>query len=475
MSEAARSMAREAPAREDIVLAPPDVETFPNEGLELELGRERAVARQRLVWENRRFIFRSTVAGLLLSALVAFLIPKRFQSTARLMPPDQGSSSMGMAMLAAASGNIGAQLGSGLGSMAGDLIGLKSSSDLFIGILQSRTVQDDLIDKFDLRNVYSDGRMQNAREDLGKRTILSVDRKSGIITIQVGDHDPKRAAAMAGEYASELNRVVTQLNTSSAHRERVFVEDRLIQVKQDLESAEKNFSEFATKNTALDIPTQGKAMIEAAANLEGQLIAAQTELQGLKQVYANANVRVRATQARVEELRQQLEKNLGSKSGDPGAANGRDRQSLYPSIRELPALGVGYADLYRNTKVQEAVFQTLTQEYELAKVQEAKETPSVKILDPPDVPEKKSFPPRLLIITLGAMLAILGSVSWVFGKQAWDQTVQEDPQKMFAQEVFHTVRARLPWVATNGSNPGSASGKVWSRIPRSKEHSNKDL
>ena len=202
--------------------------------------------------------------------------------------------------------------------------------------------------------------------------------------------------------------VVTQLNTSSAHRERVFLEDRLTQVKQDLETAEQNFSQFATKNTALDIPTQGKAMIEAAATLEGQLIAAQTELEGLKQVYADGNVRVRSTQARVDELRRQIEKSLGSKSGDPGTGNGQNRQSLYPSIRELPALGVGYADLYRNTKVQEAVFQTLTQEYELAKVQEAKETPSVKVLDPPNVPEKKSFPPRLLIVALGTALTMVG-------------------------------------------------------------------
>jgi uncharacterized protein involved in exopolysaccharide biosynthesis len=461
MSEAAHSRAREAPFREDIVLAQPDIETFPNEGRKLEFGRARRVAMQRLIWQNRRFIFRTAVAGVLLSALLAFLIPKQYESTARLMPPDQVSSGMGMAMLAA-SGNIAAQLGSGLGSMAGDLLGLKSSSDLFIGILQSRTVQDDLINKFDLRAVYSVRRMEDAREDLGKRTNLSADRKSGILTIQVTDHSPQRAAAMAAEYAGELNRVVTRLNTSSAHRERVFLEDRLTQVKQDLESTEKNFSEFATQNRALDIPTQGKAMIEAAATLEGQLIAAETELQGLKQLYANGNVRVRATQARVEELRQQLGKNVSGNSNGLATANGLDRQSLFPSIQELPALGVGYADLYRNTKIQEAVFQTLTQEYELAKVQEAKETPSVKVLDPPDVPEKKSFPPRLLIVTLGAILAIASSVSWVFDERAWDRAGQEDPQKVFAQEVLHTVRARLPWAATNGSGPSP------------KQHSNED-
>jgi capsule polysaccharide export protein KpsE/RkpR len=473
MSEAAPSTARETSLREDIVLAQPDVEIIPNEERDPEFTPGHGVAKQRLVWENRRFVIRSTFAGLLLSTLVAFLIPSRFQSTARLMPPDQGSSGMGMALLAANS-RIGADGGAGLGAMAGDLLGLKNSSDLFIGILLSRTVQDDLINTFDLKKVYLDRRMQDARDDLGAHTNLSADRKSGIIAIQVTDHDPKRAAAMAGEYVSELNRVVTQLNTSSAHREREFLEGRLVQVKQDLETAEKSFSEFASKNTALDIPAQGKAMIEGMGILEGQLVAAQTELEGLKQVYADGNVRVRATQARVDELRRQLEKGLGSKSGGPATANGQGRESLYPTIRELPALGVSYADLFRNTKIQEAVFQTLTQEYEIAKVQEAKETPSIKVLDLPDVPERKSFPPRLQIMLLGTFLALAASVTWVFGEQSWNQIEDDDPQKAFAQEVMHTVSARMPWVATNGSGPSSFSRKVWSRFRRGSDQTRSD-
>jgi len=475
MSETASSRAREGAPREEIVLARPDAEIIQKGAGELESSRARAVAKQRLVWINRRFILRAAVAGLLLSTLIAFLIPKRFQTSTRLMPPDQGGSGMGMAMMAAASGSLGSQLGSNLGSMAGDLLGLKSSSDLFIGILQSRTVLDDVINKFDLKRVYWDRRMEDAREDLQKYTSVNADRKSGIITIEVVDKSPTRAAAMAAEYVNELNQVVTELNTSSAHRERIFLENRLTQVKRDLETAEQDFSQYASKNTALDIPTQGKAMIEAAATLEGQLIAAETELEGLKQVYADGNVRVRSMQARVDELRRQLEKGLGGKSNESGGSNGQDQHPLFPSIRELPALGVGYADLYRNTKIQEAVFQTLTQEYELAKVQEAKETPSVKVLDPPNVPEKKSFPPRLLIISLCTGLTVLGSVIWIFGKQAWDQTEQADPQKIFALEVIHTVQARLPWVATNGSGPGSMRFKVWSRFRRSKEHSSKEL
>ena len=437
----------------------PEVEKIQTESHEQELHRARSVASQRLIWDHRQFIFRVTAVGLLLSTLIAFVIPKRFQATARLMPPDQGNSGMGMAMMAAASGSAGSQIGSGqlgssLGSMAGDLLGLKNSSDLFIGVLQSRTVLDDVINKFDLKKVYSDRLIEDARDDLQKNTTVTADRKSGIIEIQVVDKSPTRAAAIAGEYISQLNQVVVKLNTSSAHREREFLEGRLVQVKQDLESAEQNFSQFATKNTALDIPTQGKAMIEAAASLEAELISAQTELEGLKQVYADGNVRVRAVQARIDELRRQLEKNLGGKSSSGAStANGQNGQSLYPTIHELPALGVGYADLYRNTRIQELVFQTLTQQYELAKVQEAKETPSVKVLDSPDVPGKKSFPPRPLIIAIGAILAMAGSISWIFGKRGWEETQQEDPQKVFAEEVLHTVRARLPWKAGNGSGP----------------------
>src|SRR6185312_8644126 len=140
--------------------------------------------------------------------------------------------------------------------------------------------------------------------------------------------------------------------------------------------------------------------------LEGQLIGAQTELESLRQIYADGNVRVRSTQAKVDELRHQLEKMGGKFDSNVPTGTSRDDQSMYPSIRRLPLLGVKYADLYRATKVEEAVFETLTQEYELAKVQEAKETPSVKVLDPPNIPEKKSYPPRLLVMVLGTMLSM---------------------------------------------------------------------
>jgi capsule polysaccharide export protein KpsE/RkpR len=342
-------------------------------------------------------------------------------------------------LLTAATGKAGA----GLGSAASSLLGLKSTGELFVGILQSRTVQDDVIQKFDLRRLYRDRLLEDARKDLTKDTEISEDRKSGIITIQVTDKSPQRAAAMAEEYIEELNRVVIQLNTSSAHRERVFLEERLGQVKQDLESAEKGFSEFASQNTAIDIQAQSKAMIEAAAGLEGQLIAAETELRGLKQIYADNNIRVRTTQARVDELQRQLQK-LGGQSSGTTPSSSQDATSLYPSIRRLPILGVSYADLYRNTKVQETVFETLTQEYELAKVEEAKETPSVKAIDLPDVPGKKSYPHRLLIILAGIFMFFLFAAGWVIVEARWGQIDPEDPGKLLALEILGAVKAQIP-------------------------------
>lgn len=411
---------------------------------DVEARREKSTARLRLLWGQRRFLIRTTGAGLVVAALIAFLIPNRYASTAELMPPDEQSSS-GMALLAGLAGKAGPTLG----ALGGQLLGLKTTGDLFIGILQSRTVQDDLIQKFDLRKLYGDKRWEDARKDLESRTSISSNQKSGIITISIRDWSPIRAQQMAQEYVAELNRVVSDLNTSSAHRERVFLEERLSQVQQELENAEKAFSQFASKNTAIDIQEQGKAMIEAGATLEGQLIAAQTELEGLRQIYTDNNVRVRETQARVDELRKQLQKIAGDGASATGSAT-PDSGALYPSIRKLPLLGVDYADLYRKMKVEEAVFETLTQEFELAKVEEAKETPSVKVLDAPDIPEKKSYPPRLLIISFGIIFAGVLGAAWVLANRGWEAIDPTDPRKVLAVEIWGDVRRTLPWMATNG-------------------------
>jgi capsule polysaccharide export protein KpsE/RkpR len=416
-------------------------------------ARARAVARLDLLWDRRRFLGKLMICGFMGFLLISLLIPFKYQSTVQLMPPDQQSGA-GIAALAALAGRSGGP--SVLAGLAGDVLGVRTSGDLFIGVLGSRTVQGDLVDKFDLRKVYRARRWEIARKKLASNTVITQDKKSGILTITVTDRSPERAAAMGGEYVNELNWVMTELNTSSAHRERVFLEDRLRQVKEDLENAEKEFSQFASKNVALDIPAQGKAMVEESAALEGQLIAAQTELQGLKQIYTDNNVRVRSTEARINELQSQLEK-LRGKAGTGGDSASPDSDSLYPSIRRLPILGVSYADLLRTTRVQEAVYEALTQQYELAKVEEAKEIPSVKVLDPPFIPDKKSSPHRVLITVVGGAMVFAAGIVWVLGMNRWGQMDVQDPAKRLSRKVFADVSHALPWVSHNGTAASSAN------------------
>ncbi len=427
-------------------------------------GGEHTVAYMRLLWDHRRLLARVALYGFLSSTLLAFLIPNRYQSTARLMPPDSNQSG-GLAMAAAAlSGGAG-----GFGNMASEMLGLKSNSDIFVGILASRTVQDKLIQEFDLKKLYGARRMEDARLQLAEHTGFAIDRKSQIITISVTDHDPKRAAAMGEAYVAELNRLVTELSTSSARRERIFLEERLKSVSQDLESAEKDLSQFSSKNAAIDIKEQGKAMVEAAALLQGQYIAAQSELEGLKQIYSDNNVRVRAVQARIDELKHQLEK-MGGKGESVTDVSGQPSDSLYPSIRKLPLLGVTYADLYRRAKIQEVVLETLTKEYEMAKVQEAKEIPTVKVLDAANTPDKKSFPPRLLIIFICTTCAFVAAACWIFAKTAWNDTNPNDARKVFAQEVFTTMLARLPQFERNGSGNHTGARSFFGFRGRRSEH-----
>ncbi len=432
----------------------------------LEDTREWQAERLRLLWKNRRFFLRVGTLGLIASTLVAFLIPRTYTSTAQLMPPDTQSSS-GIAMMAA----MAAKVGGGLGSVAGDLLGVKSSGALFVGVLRSQTSQDRLIQQFDLRNIYGKRLIVDARAKLDENTSISEDRKSGIITISVTDHSPQRAAALANAYVDELNSLVSDLSTSSAHRERVFLEERLKVAKIDLDQAVNELAQFSSKNNTLDIQQEGKAMLDAAGTIAGEMIAAQSQLEGLRQIYTDNNSRVRSLSARVGELRKQLEKLGGAKASAEGAAAPADGRSgnqpiapnsglPYPTIHSLPLLGAKYADYYRRAKIQETVYELLTEQYELAKVQEAKETPSVKVLDPARIPEKKSFPPRLVIMFLGTFLACAISVVWVLGAARWEEVDPQDPRKVFVQEVAGTLKARTPWASRNGNAPELSAQEV---------------
>lgn len=371
-----------------------------------------------LLWMRRRFVGLFIARCTLLVALVVLIWPNKYESSISIMPPDTQSSSLAAMATAAASGGAGGASRGFPASIAADLLGMKNQGSVYISILHSRTIQDRLINRFDLRKVYYIRRMVDTRKKLAERTDVEEEKKSGVITIKVLDRSPVRARDMANAYVEELNRISAEINTTAAHRERVFVEGRLNQVKADMEKTAVQFSQFSSKNLAIDIKEQAKAMVGAAATLQGELIAAQTELEGLEQIYTDNNARVRVLRTKVEELKRQLNKMAGdADQSTQGQKSSSADKEVYPSIRQLPLLGVEYANLYRDLKVQETVFELLTQQFELAKIQEARELPVVRVLDSADVPERKASPKRGLIIFISAILAaLLGSTLVLFGE-----------------------------------------------------------
>jgi uncharacterized protein involved in exopolysaccharide biosynthesis len=425
--------------------------------------------RLRMLWNARRVIAVTTLSAFLLSCFFSILIPASYTATTQLMPPDSESSS-GIAMVSAL-----AKAGGGPGSLAGDVLGLKSTGSLFVGMLRSESSQLSLVERFDLKKVYGVKLTQDARAQLDERTVISEDRKSGIITISVTDVSPLRAATLANAYVDQLNTLVTDSSTSSAHRERVFLEDRLKVAKQELDQASSELAQFSSQNSTLDMQQMGKAMLDATGNVAAQLIAAESELQGLRQMYTDDNARVQSLSGRVAELRKQLGRmqggtgtaavRAGLNSSVAAAQPGQLGDMPYPTLRSLPILGVKYADYFRRAKIQETVYELLTEQYELAKIQEVKETPSVKVLDRARVPERKSFPPRILIVVVGTFFASSTCLIGIAGLSRWHATDPQDPRKLFFREVaadlFATVnaeRAWRMWPSRNGHHVSSNSG-----------------
>jgi uncharacterized protein involved in exopolysaccharide biosynthesis len=437
--------------------SPPDLERrYPEHAPELGGGKTEKVA---LLWRERRFLWNVAWKTAILAYAVAFLLPKHYEAVTKIVPAETQGAGMGLlGKLAGAGGAVG---GLGLGLDTSSMLGLKTSGEFYVAIMRSRTVQDEVIDAFDLRRRYTFfGRLlpgiskskfglrwlqanyYTTRKQLQNFSAFEEDKKSGVITVTVTDYDPQTAADIANDYVEKLNRLASDLNTSDAHRERVFLEERLKSAKQDLDQASLALSQFSSKNTVMDPQSQGKTMVDAAARIQGELIVAETELTGYRQIYSDDNVRIRTAKARIGELQAQLKKLMGG-SGAAATEPGTAGPALYPSMRTLPMLGYQYSDLYREAKIQETVYEFLTQQYEMAKIREAKELPIVRVMDRAVKPERKSGPSRLLITGWSVLSALGLACFWVLGRNQWEQLSAEDPRRLLAAEVAGDLRASI--------------------------------
>ncbi len=304
------------------------------------------VVRASLLWEHRRLLARVTAIAMAVSLGIAFVIPKSYKATASIMPPDPESS--GATLLASLVGRSGG-LGS-LGSLAGGLLGSHPTTALYVSLLESGTVSGHLIDRFQLQRIYHKRYRFTTAMRLAHLTSITDDKKSGVITIAVEDTDRVRARDMAQAYLDELNNLLTQTSSSSAHQERVFIENRLHSVGADLEQAQIALSEFSSKNSTIDIKEQTRGLVDAGARVQGDLLVEQSELQSLRQIYGDGNVRVRETEARIAALQHDLKDMTGSSaplavddaSVDHGIPDAEDKGALYPPLRQITLVQIRF-------------------------------------------------------------------------------------------------------------------------------------
>ena len=379
------------------------------------------VVNANVLWDRRRTLARVTAAALVVSLTIAFTIPKRYTSTGRIMPPDNSGSTM--AMFAALSGRSGGEF-SGLSNLAGSLLGGRNSSALFVDLLKSSTISGALIDRFRLQQAWHKRYRVDAAKYLARHSTIVDDKRSGVITVEVQDTNPQRARDLAQGYLDELNMLLNRTSISAAHQERIFIERRLKGVEADLEQAQTALSDYSSTHTTIDLPNQTRAMVDAAARLQAEQIAAQSEVDSLRLT------KMSGTSA---PLPKDDDKNSDGTSADV------DSGDLYPPLRQLPRLAVPYANLYRRVRVEETIYELLTQQYEVARIQEAKDVPVVSVIDMPGIPEKKSFPPRLLVALILTIFAIAVTAATLLFLHRWQLVSNSDPRKVLARRIEDSI------------------------------------
>ncbi len=359
----------------------------------------------RVIWKRRWLIGGLFMAAVLTALVVSLLMPKIYESTATLLPSLDSKEGGGLGALLAASGAAGTAQSLGI-SLPGTPA---TPTDLFVAMLKSRILADAVIQRFDLRRYYEVKTMQEARKALEGDTTIKV-TKEKVVQITVASKDPQLAADIANFYVSHLDHLNRTLNVSKASHNRAFIEKRLAETHTNLVRAEEALKEFQTHNKTVAVEAQSKAMIEAAATIQGQITAQEVQLQVMSTYLSPDNPEVARVRSSIEELRKQLmllESGKGGKGMLPG-----DR--LHPAMITVPSLALEYGRLLREVKVQETLYTLLASQLEQARLAEARDTPTVQVLDPAIPAEKKSRPSIRLNMMIAGVLALFVGIFLAF-------------------------------------------------------------
>lgn len=343
----------------------------------------------------RRFSWRAAGLVLLVNALGAaaglgltYVVPATYTARTTFLAPQQQG------------GGLSAALASQLGSLAG-LAGapsLKSPADQYVALLESRSIGDEVIRRFKLREVYEQDTLTDTRKKLLKNVTFSTGKKDSLVAIEVDDRDPKRAAEMANTYIELLRELNNKIAVTEAQLRRQFFEQKLIDTKQKLAEAD-----LALQNAGFDqsaLRAEPKATAERYARLQAEVVAIEARLQAASRTLAETSVEIRQMRAMLETLRGELRRLEGAQAG-----MSHDARS-------------DYVAKYRELKYQETLFELFARQYELARVDESREGAHIQVVDAADQPDKPSYPKKSLFAGLGALVvSMLLAVGWGWSRR----------------------------------------------------------
>ena len=359
----------------------------------------------RVLWKRKWMIVGLTFLSVFAVGYYSyFVMPKIFESKVSILGPrDSGGGGAGLAAVLGATG---------AGQFLGGLMpGGGSSQTVFLAILKSRTMAQDLVEKLNLKEYYKAKNTTDAINALQGSTDITVSKEQ-VISVKVEDKDPKLAADIANAYATNLDRMFSKLGTTDGSRQRAFVVNRLEKTEKDLRQTEETLRRFQESNKMVVVKEQATKAIEAAALVKGQITAAEVQLEVMRSFATENHPDAVQVKRRIEELKRQLAQmqyggamDLPSETRNPNEF----RRDFHVPFTKLPEMEMELVRLTRELKIQETVFTLLTQQHEQAKIAEARDTPVVQVLDKAVPAERKSKPNvKLNMAIAGAMSLFVG-------------------------------------------------------------------
>lgn len=356
--------------------------------------------------KHKRIVVGLPAAAAVVSLVVTLLLPNIYTGTTKILPPQQTQSTSAVL----------AQLGT-LAGLAGGAVsaGLKNPNDLYVGMLKSRTVADNLIRRFDLNKVYDKKYPSQTRKKLANETSI-VAGKDGIITVEVDDEDAKRAADLANAYVDELFKLTTVLAVTEASQRRLFFERQLDLARVNLVKAETEARKALEQGGLTAVDAQGRTAVETAARLRAQITVKEVQIGAMRTFAAEDNPELKRAQQEIEVMKRELAKSEGAAPSKAVRSPAGERS------------GIDNLGLLRDVKYYETMYGLLAQQYETAKIDEAKDSAVIQVMDKAIEPDRRSRPKRTLIVVLSALVAGLLSVFAAFVLEAFSN-VKKNPER----------------------------------------------